>query len=354
MGRAEDVASEQLAQSLLERIQQLPAQSDAYAAVAGPYLQQWPAYQAAYLAAADRYRRTPARGGGASISPWFFVLATALNTTVAAVLAVLITLSVVRQDAPPQQVSRSQPIPPVPVTPPADARAAPGSRAALVRTDTAALQASKPVEVEVQPIGSPQRPLPLEALKPSPLRLHIRPEAALTEPYILVLSGIPPKADVLGADRIGTDSWLLAPESIETLQIVLPEWSAQTIELGVELRRTNGLVAARTRAWLTVPPPMPKEEPRTDKAALEEILRSADQLLSRGDIVAARSVYERAAEMGSGAAALALGSTYDPSRLWSLGVFGMVGNKDKARHWYTRADQLGHPGAKDRLKALAK
>jgi TPR repeat protein len=56
--------------------------------------------------------------------------------------------------------------------------------------------------------------------------------------------------------------------------------------------------------------------------------------------------------MGSGPAALALGSTFDPSRLWSLGVFGMVGNKERARRWYTRADQLGHPEAKARLKTL--
>jgi TPR repeat protein len=83
------------------------------------------------------------------------------------------------------------------------------------------------------------------------------------------------------------------------------------------------------------------------------MVQKGDQLLGRGDIVAARAVYERAAELGSGPAAFAMGSTYDPTRLWSFGVFGMVGNKDKARQWYARADQLGHPNAKDRFKALA-
>ena len=61
---------------------------------------------------------------------------------------------------------------------------------------------------------------------------------------------------------------------------------------------------------------------------------------------------ERAAALGSAQAALVLGSTYDPGRLWSLGVFGMVGNKERAAHWYQRADELGHPEAKDRLKSL--
>jgi TPR repeat protein len=56
--------------------------------------------------------------------------------------------------------------------------------------------------------------------------------------------------------------------------------------------------------------------------------------------------------MGSAAAAMSLAATYDPKRLWSLGVFGMIGNKERARQWYARADQLGHPDAKERLKAL--
>jgi hypothetical protein len=29
-----------------------------------------------------------------------------------------------------------------------------------------------------------------------------------------------------------------------------------------------------------------------------------------------------------------------------------VGNRERARQWYVRADQLGHPDAKSRLKSL--
>jgi TPR repeat protein len=81
-------------------------------------------------------------------------------------------------------------------------------------------------------------------------------------------------------------------------------------------------------------------------------LEKANQLLEKGDIVAARTLYQRAAEMGSGSGALMLGSTYDPRRLWSLGVLGMVGNKERARQWYLRASELGNPEAKARLQAL--
>jgi TPR repeat protein len=91
---------------------------------------------------------------------------------------------------------------------------------------------------------------------------------------------------------------------------------------------------------------------KLDETGIKDLLNRGDRLLGRGDVAAARAVYERAAALGSAQAALALGSTYDPGRLWSLGVFGMVGNKERARQWYQRADQLGHPEAKERLKAL--
>jgi hypothetical protein len=206
--------------------------------------------------------------------------------------------------------------------------------------------------IELEPIGSPERPLRLEALKAAPLPLRIAPAEALAETFILVLAGLPPNVTLSGASRIGSDSWLLPPNSSGSLQITMPQWSTSPIEVAVELRRTSGSVVARTRAWLAVPPP-PMPQARTDQASLGELLQRGDQLLGRGDIVAARVVYERAAEQGSAQAALALGSTYDPNRLWSLGVFGMVGNKDKARLWYTRAEQLGHPQAKERLRSLA-
>jgi TPR repeat protein len=81
-------------------------------------------------------------------------------------------------------------------------------------------------------------------------------------------------------------------------------------------------------------------------------MAKADRLIAKGDIVGARAIYRRAAEMGSGTAALALGTTYDPNRLWSLGALGLAGNKERARQWYLRASELGNAEAKARLTAL--
>jgi hypothetical protein len=268
------------------------------------------------------------------ISPWVLIAATALNTVIAAVLAVVITLGVARRDqtAEAQRMAAPQAAP---------AREVPG------RTD-----AAPPRPVALLPVGSSAEPLRLEALKPARLPLQVRPLEAVQESYILILSGLPANTALWGASRMGADSWLLSPGALQQIEIVVPEWSTSTIEVGAELRRTNGAVVAQSKLWLAVPPPPTPQGTSLTETAIKDMVKNGDRLLSRGDVAAARALYEKAAAMGSPQAALALGSTYDPRRLWSLGVFGMVGNKERAQHWYRRAAELGHPDARDRLAAL--
>jgi hypothetical protein len=302
-----------------------------------------------------------ARSRTSGVSPWLFVMATSLNTTVASVLAVIITLGVVNQDRPsiglqdivpaaaripgignkPSAEAEIQPR----NKPPADAEVQPGNR--------------PPANAEVQPmslrtIGSPERPLQVEPRRPAPFPVQIQPEGAANEPFILVLSGAPAGTTLFGADRISSDTWLLSPGSASQLQIVLPEWSTSVFEIAVALRRTNGLVAAQAKAWIAVPPPESRSPAITkmDDEPAKDLLAKAGKLIEQGDIVGARAIYQRAAEMGSGSAALALGTTYDPNRLWSLGVLGLAGNKERARQWYLRASELGSSEAKARLMAL--
>jgi hypothetical protein len=268
-------------------------------------------------------------------------MATALNTMVAAVLAVIITLGVVRQErteSQPREVTL------------ASAYTKPAM--AVGGEPAQSIDASQPIDL--QPIGSPSQPLRLEAQKPARLPLRIQPEEAAREAFILVLSGAPAGTTLSGAARIGSDSWFLSPGSASRLEIAMPEWSTSLFEITIALRRTSGLVAAQTKAWIAVPPPATPggAAPKIDAAGAKDLLAKADRLLEKGDIVAARAVYQRAAEMGSGSAALTLGATYDPNRLWSFGALGMVGNKERARQWYARASELGQPEAKVRLLAL--
>lgn len=288
-----------------------------------------------------------ASGRQPGISPWLFVMATALNTMVAAVLAVIITLGVVRQertDNAPREMALAS----------AYGRPAVASDAAQ---QVAGMQA-----LELMPIGSPNAPLRLQAQRPAPLPLRIEPEDAARESFILVLSGAPPGTTLSGAGRIGSDTWFLSPGAASRLEIAMPEWSTSVFEITMALRRINGVVAAQAKAWIAVPPPVGpdaagpkidnKTDGRTDGAAAKDMQAKADRLIEKGDIVAARALYQRAAELGSGSAALTLGATYDPNRLWSFGALGMVGNRERAKQWYQRASELGQTDAKARLLAL--
>jgi hypothetical protein len=278
----------------------------------------------------------PAVRGG--ISPWVFVLATAANAAVAAVLAVVITLNVARHNGAPSK---------------ADKLAAGAATKAMA--EKPAVPAGEPAlqrGVQLLPVGSREAPLQLEASKPARLPLQVRPEEAMEDSYILLLTGLPAKATLSGVSAMGTDSWLVSPGALRRIEIVVPEWSASVVEVAMELRRTNGAILSQSKMWVAVPPPPVAAGTKLDETALNELVRGGDRQLKRGDVPAARALYERAAAMGSAQAALALGSTYDPRRLFSLGVFGMVGNKERARHWYERAQQLGHPDAKARISAL--
>ncbi|MGI9410825.1 MAG: hypothetical protein ACR2OV_12170 [Hyphomicrobiaceae bacterium] len=119
------------------------------------------------------------------------------------------------------------------------------------------------------------------------------------------------------------------------------------------------------QAKLTAPPSSNKTEPVTRegpgaaapalspeaKARAERLLKRGNDFLSQGQITQARLLYKMAAELGLAAAALALGSTYDPQELDRLGVVGITPDLEKAKEWYGVAARLGSTKAAARLSA---
>lgn len=85
---------------------------------------------------------------------------------------------------------------------------------------------------------------------------------------------------------------------------------------------------------------------------LARLMARASLLLGQGDIGAARSVLERAAEEGSMSALFALAETYDPAVLSAWGTVGTRGDVAKAKDLYAKAFAGGFLEAKDRLNAL--
>jgi TPR repeat protein len=98
------------------------------------------------------------------------------------------------------------------------------------------------------------------------------------------------------------------------------------------------------------PPPKAQEAPVNPEAA--RLMARAKQLVSQGNVGAARNVLERAADSGSASALFALAETYDPAVLSSWGTVGTQGDAAKARELYGKAVAGGSEEAKDRLKAM--
>jgi len=90
----------------------------------------------------------------------------------------------------------------------------------------------------------------------------------------------------------------------------------------------------------------------TPDGELPRLMARASVLLALGDIGAARSVLERAAETGSAQALFALAETFDPAVLSAWGTFGTQGDVTKAQELYAKAFAGGVQEAKDRLVAL--
>jgi hypothetical protein len=110
------------------------------------------------------------------------------------------------------------------------------------------------------------------------------------------------------------------------------------------VERAPPQVAQRT------PPPASRS---LDSGEVDVLVKQGQQFVAAGDFVTARLVFQRAAEAGNAAAALALGASYDPVVLSRLGVRGVDADVGKARAWYQKAKEFGAPDADRRLSTLA-
>ncbi len=85
-----------------------------------------------------------------------------------------------------------------------------------------------------------------------------------------------------------------------------------------------------------------------------QLLRRGLNMLSSGNVAAAQLLLERAADLGSGDAALALATTYDGAPGAPRRGSAVRPNVDLALRWYERAAALGVEGAQKRLAELKK
>jgi hypothetical protein len=116
------------------------------------------------------------------------------------------------------------------------------------------------------------------------------------------------------------------------------------------VRPTKQTSAADPPGKPASPSPMPLP-PAERERALGLHDKGIEQL-ERGNLFAARRLFEQAAEGGLAQSAVALAATYDPDELAKLNVVGLVPDVEAARKWYEKARELGAVEVAERLGHL--
>lgn len=106
----------------------------------------------------------------------------------------------------------------------------------------------------------------------------------------------------------------------------------------------------------TSPAPAESVPRRLDADEVAFLMKRGVELMALGDMPAARMMFQRAADGGEAAAAIALAETYDPVVLKKKDNRGAMMSADaaQAQSWYEKAKKLGSIEAPDRLEKLAR
>jgi hypothetical protein len=135
-----------------------------------------------------------------------------------------------------------------------------------------------------------------------------------------------------------------------------PPAASRTASIGLSPVDTHG---AQGPALLptprqTVSPSVAPQPPVVDASVIAAKMKIGVELMTYGEVTAARVMFQRVAEASDGAGAFALAETYDPLVLGGLRLRERVmPNIALARTWYERARDLGSLEARDRISRLA-
>jgi len=201
------------------------------------------------------------------------------------------------------------------------------------------------------------------------------------------ISGLPAGTTISSGRPMAAGRWRILAAEVGNATIQPPPGFSGAFGFTVELRLTDDTVIDRRSSrleWMPSAAPVPigsahdkpisdtsigqataasvpaeqdsrrgAAKPPLDREHTEILIGRSQKLVSEGDIGAARTLLQHAAEAGDARAALALGGTYDPIMLAILQARGVAADISLARDWYKKASELGSPEAEERLKLLS-
>jgi hypothetical protein len=215
-----------------------------------------------------------------------------------------------------------------------------------------------------RPIVSIAATVSAEPATQAPFPIRIGPAASIPRDSFVKVRGLPPMAALSDGHAIAPGSWAIALNALPNLKILVPAGVTGTADVVVTLVGLDGTVLAEAKSTLVVrggaaPKAILPERrdagltPQDRQRALGFVKRG-DELMTAGNVEAARLFYERAADAGLAQGALALAATFDPDELGRRQVVGgLQPDPAAARRWYERARELGADEADEPLKRLS-
>jgi hypothetical protein len=212
-----------------------------------------------------------------------------------------------------------------------------------------------------------------------PLGLQVSGEA---EGLSLVISGLPSGSTLSGAHSGEGGQWRILAADVGNAMIRLPQGFHGPLDFVAELRLADDTPVDSgsfrlevTPAVATAPvqaakdsgnappdqvmasaPPTAQEPPQRaaeiGREQVELLIGRSQTLMAQGDIGAARTLLQRAAENQDARAALALGATFDPIMLAIVQARGVTADIPSALYWYKKASDLGSAEAQQRMQLL--
>lgn len=212
------------------------------------------------------------------------------------------------------------------------------------------------VEIEVRPAVALTAPPRIEA-KPgeeTELNIGVNADAALPARSVIAIRGLPEGAVLTHGRPYDNSEWNVRPDETGDLKLKLPETASGHAELRIEIMAADGtmLAGATTRLEIAPDPSAALIVRADEKDRIVDLIEHGQKMIDVGYLAGARAYFKRAAEAGSGEAALRLGATYDPDFIDEIGALGVKADPAEARAWYEHARRLGVEGAEEKLKAL--
>jgi hypothetical protein len=216
-----------------------------------------------------------------------------------------------------------------------------------------------------------------EPASQAPLGIKVDPADAIPSSSFVRLRGFPTSVSLTEGHAIAPGAWAIPLFGLSSLKAIVPAGVSGRAEILITLVDVDGNTLAYAKTALvigsspaeTVTPESPRPPPVASlpkqaapqppvlsaetKAQAERMLANGLKQLDQGNIGAARMFLQRAAEEGSGEAALKLAETFDPAVLARVAPLAVKSaDLKEAKRWYEKARELGAPEAEVRLGRL--